>query len=156
MEKVFCKNCKSVYYSRINQCNVFIDAIQEALSKYFDSITIYIYNNYVEYSARLNETGKLNEDESARVLGLFKSIMGSPYDIKYNLEILTLSFSSKIIKIIINGIQKSNPITQSELETKIMGYDNVLNKNSYIYGKPSILNSENNCPFYVPNMEDKK
>ncbi len=156
MKKILCKNCESAYHNRINQCNVFINKIQETITEYFDSITVYVYSNYIDYSARLNENGKMHEDEANRILGLFKCIMGSPLDIKFNLETLTLSFSNKIIKIIIDGIEKTSPVSQSELETEIMGYKDVLNENSYIYGKPSVLNINNNCPFYVPTVKEKK
>ncbi len=148
MSKIFCKNCEYSYEKRINQCNIPTSKIIEISRTYFSRIEIYIYyrsNLKIKYI--LNDYGESHKDESQHIKKQLEQILIDNFIPKKN-DIFGLP--TDLFYIYVENELKLDRVTNEKLEIEIMGYDSVLDTTSYLYGKPSIFNLNNDCVFYVP------
>jgi len=148
MSKIFCKNCKYSYALRINQCNISITKIVEICRQYFSKIEIYIYYGVdPKIQFILNDYGKLHENESQHIKQQIKTILINNFIPKKD---KIFGLPEDLFHIYIEKKLKTDRISNEKLEIEIMGYDSVLDTTSYLYGKPSVFNFNNDCIFYVP------
>ena len=148
MSKIFCKNCEYSYEKRIDQCNISTSKIIEISRKYFNRIEIYIYYGVdPKIQFILNDYGKLHENESQHIKQQIKTILINNFIPKKD---KIFGLPEDLFHIYIEKKLKTDRISNEKLEIEIMGYDSLLDTTSYLYGKPSIFNLNNDCVFYVP------
>jgi len=151
MSKIFCKNCEYSYEKRIDQCNIPTSKIIEISRKYFSRIEIYTYyglNLKIKYI--LNDYGESHKDESPHIEKQLEKILIDNFIPKKN---NIFGLPTDLFYIYVENKLKLDRITNEKLEIEIMGYDSVLDTTSYLYGKPSVFNFNNDCIFYVPKYK---